>query len=144
MVKKTQTAMQRVKVNLPGGFVPIGDFSALLTAIESVGVRTIKVGARQQVLFAATSEQLEELTYDFFGQELLHEVNIDYYPNIVSYYVSDGIFNQPRWLREGIYKDIIASFEFVPKLTVNIVDATQSLVPYDARSEESRVGKECV
>src|SRR3546814_17668159 len=91
---------------------------------------------------------------------------------------SDLIFNQPRWLREGIYKDILASFEFVPKLKVNIVDANQSLVPYYAgnlnfvssdvgnfwhvfirwpktnrifewsslvyRSEERRVGKECV
>src|SRR5690606_849068 len=57
-------------------------------------------------------------------------VNTDYYPNIVSSYVSDGIFNQSRWLREGIYKDILASFEFVPKLKVNIVDANQSLVPY--------------
>src|SRR3546814_8861742 len=45
---------------------------------------------------------------------------------------SDLIFNQPRWLREGIYKDILASFEFVPKLKVNIVDANQSLVPYYA------------
>ncbi len=130
MIKQTQPTVQRVKVNLPGGFVPIGDFRALLTAVESVGVRTVKVGARQQLLFAATSDQLEELTYDFFGQELLHEVNTDYYPNIVSSYVSDGIFNQTRWLREGIYKDILASFEFVPRLKVNIVDANQSLVPY--------------
>ena len=130
MAKRITTSCQRVKVNLPGGFVPIGDFSALLTAIASVGVQTVKVGARQQLLFAATPGQLDELIYDFFGQELLHEVNADYYPNIVSSYVSDGIFNQSRWLREGIYKDILASFESVPKLKINIVDANQSLVPY--------------
>ncbi len=130
MGKHIQPALQRVKVNLPGGFAPIGDFNTLLTAIDAAGIRTVRVGARQQLLFAATSEQLEELTYDFFNQELLHEVNTDYYPNIVSSYVSDGIFNQSRWLREGIYKDVLASFEFVPKLKVNIVDANQSLVPY--------------
>ncbi len=130
MARQLRSGLQRVKVNLPGGFVPIGDFGTLLAALESVGIRAVKVGARQQLLFAATPEQLEELTYDLFGQELLHEVNTDYYPNMVSSYVSDGIFNQPRWLREGIYKDILASFEFVPKLKVNIVDATQSLVPY--------------
>ncbi|MGV3764428.1 rubredoxin, partial [Parapedobacter sp.] len=124
------SARQRVKVNLPGGFASIGDFTTLLTAIESVGIRTVKIGTRQQLLFAATPGQLEELTYDFFNQELLHEVNTDYYPNIVSSYVSDGIFNQAKWLREGIYKDILASFEFVPKLKINIVDANQSLVPY--------------
>lgn len=130
MAKSIQDRLQRVKVNLPGGLVPIGDFSTLLTAIASVGIETVKVGARQQLLFAATPEEIEELTYDFFSQELLHEVNTDYYPNIVSSYVSDGIFNQPRWLREGIYKDILASFASVPKLKVNIVDANQSLVPY--------------
>jgi len=130
MAKQIQEALQRVKVNLPGGFVSIGDLKAFLMAIESVGIRTIKIGARQQILFAATSEQLEELTYDLFNLELLHEVNTDYYPNIVSSYVSDGIFNQSRWLREGIYKDILASFDFVPKLKVNMVDANQSLVPY--------------
>jgi len=130
MVKQVQPAWRRVKVNLPGGFVSIGDLKALLTAIESVGVQTIKVGTRQQILLAVTPEQLEELTYDFFNQELVHEVNTDYYPNIISSYVSDGIFNQSRWLREGMYKDILASFEFVPKLKVNLVDANQSLVPY--------------
>ncbi len=130
MAKKRQPAWKRVKVNLPGGFVSVGDLRTLLVAIESVGIRTVKIGARQQILFAATSEQLEELTYDLLNQELLHEVVNDYYPNIVSSYVSDGIFNQSRWLREGIYKDILSSFEFVPKLKVNIVDANQSLVPY--------------
>lgn len=130
MAKQVQSALQRIKVNLPGGFVSIGDLKALLLAIEAAGIRTIKVGTRQQILFAATSAQLEALTYDLFNQELVHEVNTDYYPNIVSSYVSDGIFNQSRWLREGVYKDILASFEFVPKLKVNIVDANQSLVPY--------------
>ncbi|WP_262248558.1 rubredoxin domain-containing protein [Parapedobacter soli] len=130
MAKHIQPVWKRVKVNLPGGFVSIGDLRTLLEAIESVGIHAVKIGNRQQLLFAATAEQLDELTYDLLNQELLHEVVNDYYPNIVSSYVSDGIFNQSRWLREGIYKDILASFEFVPKLKVNIVDANQSLVPY--------------
>src|SRR5690606_40096950 len=40
------------------------------------------------------------------------------------------LFNQAHWLREGIYKDILASFTFTPRLKINIVDAKQSFVPY--------------
>ncbi|PRD48968.1 rubredoxin [Sphingobacterium haloxyli] len=121
---------QRVKVNLSGGFVSVGDFKVLLEAIDAAGIRKVKIGTRQQLLFSASPVQIEELAYDFFNQELLHEVNDTRYPNIVSSYVADGIYNQPNWLREGIYKDILASFTATPKFKINIVDATQSLVPY--------------
>lgn len=104
-------------------------FSCLLS-VEEVGITTVKVGKRQQLLFSATAEQMEELDYHFFNQELLHEVNENQYPNIVSSYVADGIYNRQHWLREGVYKDILTSFEFTPRLKINIVDANQSFVPY--------------
>lgn len=130
MAKHLQQEWQRVKVNLPGGFVSVGDFRALLEAIDTAGVKTVSVGTRQQLLFSATPAQIEELEYDFLNQELLHEVNMNNHPNIASSYVADGIYNQQHWLREGVYKDILASFEFIPKLKINIVDANQSFVPY--------------
>ncbi len=143
MAKQMKLEWQRVKVNLPGGFVSVGDFRALLEAAGEVGIKTVKVGTRQQLLFSATPEQMEELDYHFFNQELLHEVNENRHPNIVSSYVADGIYNQQHWLREGVYKDILASFEFTPKLKINIVDANQSFVPYytgNLNFVSSRVG----
>lgn len=130
MAKQVKLERQRVKVNLPGGFVSVGDFRALLEAVDEVGIKTVKIGTRQQLLFLATPEQMEELDYHFFNQELLHEVNENRHPNIVSSYVADGIYNRQHWLREGVYKDILTSFEFTPKLKINIVDANQSFVPY--------------
>lgn len=130
MAKQTQPEWQHVKINLPGGYVSVGDFKAILEAAHAADVKTVKIGARQQLLFSASPAQMEDIEYQLFNQELLYEVNENHYPNMVSSYVADGLYNQPHWLREGIYKDILASFEHTPKLKINIVDANQSFVPY--------------
>lgn len=130
MAKPNKPTAQRVKINLPGGFVSVGDFRTLLEAAQAAGVQHVKIGARQQLLFAAEPAQMEEIEYQLFNQELPYEQNKDQHPNIVSSYVADGLFNQAHWLREGIYKDILASFTFTPRLKINIVDAKQSFVPY--------------
>src|SRR5690606_3049318 len=131
MAKQTQPEWQHVKINLPGGYVSVGDFKAILEAAHAADVKTVKIGARQQLLFSASPAQMEDIEYQLFNQELLYEVNENHYPNMVSSYVADGLYNQPHWLREGIYKDILASFEFTPKLKINIVDANQSFVSYN-------------
>lgn len=119
-----------VKVNFPGGAISTGELAGLLEPLEQIGIHELRFGSRQQIYFYVSQTQLEDLEYVLLNQELTYEISGDSCPNIVSSYVADGIFSQSTWIREGVYKDILDSFEFVPKLKINIVDCTQSLVPY--------------
>jgi len=130
MQSKTMKNGQFVKINLSGGVISPGELVNLLIPLEEAGITEVKFGSRQQLYFRINDIQLEELEYTLLNQEFAYEIGQDRYANIVSSYVSDGLFNQSSWIREGVYKDILDSFDFNPTLKVNIVDSTQSLVPY--------------
>lgn len=71
--------------------------------------------------------------------ELLHNtlepIDIDYevnnfsYQNISSSYVSLDLQSSKTWLASHVYHYILESFDYLPKLRINIVDPSQSLVP---------------
>ncbi len=130
MQSKTMKNEQFVKINLSGGAISPGELTNLLIPLEEAGITEVKFGSRQQMYFRINDVQLEELEYTLLNQEFAYEICQEVYPNIVSSYVSDGLFNQSSWIREGVYKDVLDSFDFNPRLKVNIVDSTQSLVPY--------------
>ena len=130
MQNKIMKNGQFVKINLSGGAISPGELLNLLIPLEEAGITEVKFGSRQQLYFRINDSQLDELEYTLLNQEFAYEIGQDIYPNIVSSYVADGLFNQGAWIREGVYKDVLDSFDFNPRLKVNIVDSTQSLVPY--------------
>ncbi|HEX7366569.1 MAG TPA: rubredoxin domain-containing protein [Pelobium sp.] len=119
-----------IKVNLPGGIVYPGDLLEVLAIAKASGVKSIRFGNRQQLIFWVASAQLEDLEHSFFSAGVLYEVDADDYPNIMSSYVTEEILNPTNWLREGVYKDILNSFNHRPKLKINIVDHDQNLIPF--------------
>ncbi|HEY4209331.1 MAG TPA: rubredoxin, partial [Puia sp.] len=58
------------------------------------------------------------------------EANEDSHPNIMSSYVAEGIFTTQSWVSEGLYKDILSAFDFQPRLKINLVEKSQSFVPF--------------
>ena len=74
--------------------------------------------------------RLEDLELDMLRAEIHYEIDADSYPNIVSSYVADTIFNQEGWLREGVYKDILDIFDYQPQLKINLVDNQQTFIPF--------------
>jgi rubredoxin len=119
-----------IKINLPGGIVSAGDLYEILLIAENSGARHIRFGNRQQLYFTIAGECLEDLRNEMIRTEIQFETDTDLYPNIVSSYVADTIFNQEGWLREGVYKDILDAFDFKPQLKINLVDNQQSFVPF--------------
>lgn len=120
-----------IKVNLPGGFIAAGDLYEILLIAESAGATDIRFGNRQQLYFIVPAENLEDLEVDMLKAEIDYEKDEDLYPNIISSYVADTIFNHHEsWLREGVYKDIFDKFDHQPKLKVNLVDNHQTFVPF--------------
>jgi len=119
-----------IKINLPGGIVSAGDLYEILMIAENAGARHIRFGNRQQLYFTIEAGYLEDLEAEMLRTEIHYETDADCYPNVVSSYVADTIFNQEGWLREGVYKDILDAFDFRPRLKINIVDNQQSFVPF--------------
>lgn len=120
-----------IKINLPGGFISAGDLYEILLIAESAGASAIRFGNRQQLYFEIDANCLEDLELDMLKAEISFELDTEKYPNILSSYVTDSIFNHTDgWLREGVYKDIFDAFDYQPTLKVNLVDNNQTFVSF--------------
>ncbi len=123
-------AQYTVKVNLCGGVVSPGDLFELLVIAEKVGVDAVCFGTRQQLYFNMDRAYAEDFEYLMLAANAVYELDVSEYPNIVSSYVSEAIFNSGSWLKEGVYKDIFDQFIHRPRLKINLVDNTQTFVPF--------------
>ncbi|WP_443939504.1 rubredoxin [Pedobacter sp. MW01-1-1] len=119
-----------IKINLTGGIISTGDFLSIVKAAEYAQAKEIRMGTRQQMYLTVSELKLAEFTDMLTAAHIKFEVNFDDNPNIVSSYVTDELFNRPNWLTEGVYADILDSFNYQPTLKVNIIDSTQNLVPF--------------
>lgn len=120
----------QIKINLPGGIVSVGDLSVILEILEDAGIEHVRFGTRQQLYFSASIEQLDDIEHGFLISDTDFEIDSDKYPNIVSSYVAEDLFNSSNWLREGVYRDILDTFNYVPKLKINLIDDSQTLIPF--------------
>ena len=122
-----------VKIDLPGGIVAAGQLYAIVEAAEKAKVSNMQLGTRQQLYCKVIDKYGEAFLEDLRQAGLSYEVNEERSPNIVSSYVTQGIFEGEggaSWLSEGLYKDILDSFDFRPRLKVNLVERSQSFVPF--------------
>lgn len=127
---KIEAITHTIKINLPGGIVSPGDLFTILQRAEECGVRNVHIGNRQQLLFKIDPGKLEDLADRLAVNEIDFEADTDEYPNIMSSYVTEEVLYTPNWLREGVYKDILNSFSYRPRLKINIVDYSQNLIPF--------------
>jgi rubredoxin len=119
-----------IKINLPGGIVAAGDLYALMVAAEKARVENIQLGNRQQLYCRITDEHLKQFKKDLDQLHLFYEVDGDEYPNILSSYVTEEVFQHANWLGEGLYKDILSWFDYQPTLKISLVDAWQTFIPF--------------
>ena len=119
-----------VKINLPGGIVATGDLAVIAEAAEAARVEEMQFGVRQQ-LFCKVQDR-----YGIGFLRALEEAGIFYetekecHPNIISSYVTEGVFSKSAWVSEGLYKDILAGFDHRPAVKINLVESSQSFVPF--------------
>ncbi len=119
-----------IRINFLGGIVSPGELKDLLLALKGCEVKNIRFGLRQQIIFHLS--YLHETTF----KQRMEALKIDFYvdsnphPNVVSSYVSEEVFQQGNWLSEGIYKDIFDTFNYNPRLKINISDSSQSFTPF--------------
>jgi len=130
MMMENGATKHLIKINLPGGIVYPGDLLEILAIAKASGVRSIRFGNRQQLIFLVNQTMLGDLAHAFFSADIVYEIDADEYPNIMSSYVTEEILNASNWLKEGVYKDILNAFNHRPKLKINIVDHAQNLIPF--------------
>jgi len=118
-----------VKINVNGGILSTGRLGEILGIARHFGAGYLHFGERQNIYFDS-SEKNRILVNDYFEDKNIEfEFNTRQYPNMTSSYISEDIFTTHPWVSEGMYQDILNSFEYKTKLKINIVDPTQGLVP---------------
>jgi rubredoxin len=118
-----------VKINLPGGIVGAGDLYAIVEAAERARVGEMQLGTRQQLFCKVADKYGPEFLSQLDQAGIFYETEKEAFPNIVSSYVTDGVFGKSGWVSEGLYKDILGGFDFRPKVKINLVEGSQSFVP---------------
>jgi len=119
-----------LRVFVYGGILSPSDLLGIMEISEMCGNKYILFGSRQDIMFPINDAD-KKLVQDSFDK-----LKIDYeisgenvYQNIVSSYVAVNIMETTGWVKEDTYHYIIDSFDYRPKLKINIVDPAQSLVP---------------
>lgn len=118
-----------IKINFTGGIISPGDLLNILSAAESAGIKKLSFGLRQQLFIEVVNDDCAKLTDALLRKQISYEIDADNNPNIISSYPAEEIFISKNWLSEGVYKDIFDSFDYTPKLKINISDSKQSFTP---------------
>jgi hypothetical protein len=118
-----------IKVNFKGGIIPHTHLYNILVAASKSGLHYVRFGLRQQLLIDVEIENLESLTAELNILGITYEVNKEEFPNIVSSFPAEEVFIINTWLSENVYKEIFESFNYMPRLKINLSDVNQSFTP---------------
>lgn len=119
--------MQKLsRLIIKGGVLSPGELKSICLTAERLGLNAISFGSRQDILFPeeVDSDALE--TTENVQIFPLHEEGSE---NIVSSYVSAGIFSNTSWLTGEKYLYVLEQFREETQLKINITDPKQRLVP---------------
>jgi rubredoxin len=119
-----------VKINLPGGIIAAGDLYTIVEAAERAKVPDMQFGARQQLYCKVADQYGPPFFRELEQAGIFFETEKESHPNIISSYVTESVFGKSQWVSEGLYKDILAGFDFRPRLKINLVESSQSLIPF--------------
>lgn len=118
-----------IAINFPGGIVPVPALKNIAQVALTLGIPDLRFGRRQQLMADVPAVCMESFLSIMKGHELAFSTG---YPNIVSSCVTEEMNFSPTWVKGGVYKDILASFDYRPRLSINLVDPNQHLVSYDS------------
>ncbi len=119
-----------VRVFVKGGIISPGDFLKIINTANKLGSNFIRFGSRQDIFFPVKNVDKDYLNETFQSIQTEYDINEESYQNIVSSYVALDVMSKKSWLAAHIYHYILDSFNYRPKLKINIVDPSQSLVPF--------------
>ncbi len=118
-----------LRIFMPGGVVSHDNLTQLISFSRKFGLKNIQFGLRQDVNILVERYQMDDLKLVLNALKFDYEFNTDWSRNIVTSHAANGIFPSESWLTESTYVSILDTFNYTPKLRINIVDPNQGLVP---------------
>ncbi|WP_162417476.1 rubredoxin [Cyclobacterium roseum] len=118
-----------VRVFVKGGIISPGDFLKMIQTANELGASYIHLGSRQDVLFPLKDKNLDTLTNTFQAIDTEYDTDGEEFQNIVSSYPALDVMPTTHWLASHTYHYILDTFDYRPKLKINITDPVQNLVP---------------
>lgn len=118
-----------LRIFMPGGVFTHDSLTQIISFSRKFGLKNIQFGLRQDVNILVERHLMDDLKLFLNALNFDYEFNTDWSRNIVTSHSANGIFPSESWLTEGTYLDILDTFDFKPKLRINIVDPNQGLVP---------------
>lgn len=109
-----------------GGVLSPGELRYICECVESLGLKTISFGSRQDILLP---KEMETEQLGVFETLQIVGKDDEQIQNMVSSYVCSDIFPSTPWLTSDRYLYILEQFRSKLKLKVNITDPKQRLVP---------------
>src|SRR6478609_6358887 len=128
---ETKKKSDLIRAFVKGGFLSPADLLKIMDLSRSIGNKYVLFGSRQDILFPLKGAEEAQLESAFRSINIDYELGNDQsvHQNIVSSYAAVNIAETTHWLKDDTYNVIIDSFEYKPKLKINIVDPLQNLVP---------------
>lgn len=120
-----------IRAFVKGGFLSPADLLKIMEVSGNLGNKFVFFGSRQDIMFPSQGTNETELEKAFKTIRIEYELGSDQsvFQNIVSSYVSVNVVETTNWVKEDTYNVLIDSFDYKPRLKINIVDPLQSLVP---------------
>lgn len=120
-----------IRAFVKGGFLSPADLLKIMELSRSLGNEYVLFGSRQDIMFPSHGVDEAELKVAFKAMQIEYELANDQsvYQNIVSSYVAVNVVETTNWVKEDTYNVLIDSFDYKPRLKINIVDPMQTLVP---------------
>jgi rubredoxin len=121
---------ETIYINFTGGIVSPGYLKEVLEIAAEAKVKFVRFGLRQQLILEVPAKQSGAFMKACATKNIECSGKKEAHPNIVSSYPAVDIFTTDTWVREGVYKDIFNSFDYTPKVKINICDSKQTFVPF--------------
>jgi rubredoxin len=120
-----------IRVFVKGGFLSPADLIKVMDLSRTLGNKFILFGSRQDIMFPSNSASEQDLAVAFRGIGMDYELGSDQsvFQNIITSYVAVNVVETTPWVKEDTYNVLIDSFDFRPRLKINIVDPVQTIVP---------------
>ncbi|WP_066208692.1 rubredoxin [Flammeovirga sp. MY04] len=118
-----------VRVFIKGGISSPGDLLKIIQVAEELDVEFLHFGSRQDILFAPPRISRQKLRETFDSIKTGYDCDGESYQNIVTSYVALDVIPSTSWLAAHTYHYILDTFDFQPKLKINITDPAQTMVP---------------
>ncbi|AZQ62620.1 rubredoxin domain-containing protein [Flammeovirga pectinis] len=118
-----------VRVFIKGGISSPGDLLKIIQVAEELNVEHLHFGSRQDILFASPNIPRNTLKETFESIKTTFDCDGESYQNIVTSYVALDVIPSTSWVAAHTYHYILDTFDFQPKLKINITDPAQTMVP---------------